>query len=235
VVKALAFAVELMTALFALGLLLAALAAWGWLRLERHAGADWGSRHLNRLDGLNRLFCRRFHRLRPEPLALPATGPALVVANHVSGLDPLLLIAASPRPLRFIIAKEQYQRFGLQWLFRAVGCIPVDRRGRPERALREAVRALAAGEVVALFPEGAIRRPDQPPRPLKGGVARLARLVGCAVYPVRIAGVRGVGHTLPAVLLRSHAHLTAQPPVDCAAAEERACLDHLAHAIGLVS
>jgi 1-acyl-sn-glycerol-3-phosphate acyltransferase len=114
--------------------------------LERANGAEWGGKWLDRLDGLNRIFCRRYHRLSAECLPLPEQGPALLVANHCSGLDPLLPIAASRRPLRFIIATEQYHRFGLEWLFRAVGCIPVDRRGRPERAFRDALKALRAGE-----------------------------------------------------------------------------------------
>src|SRR5690348_6145629 len=86
-----------------------------WPRLlracERANGADWGHRWLNRLDGLNRILCRRVHRLKHAPIELPATGGVLVASNHVSGLDPLLLIAASPRPLRFLIAREPYERW----------------------------------------------------------------------------------------------------------------------------
>jgi len=106
------------------------------------------------IDGWLRLFCRYYHRLEYEPLPLPERGPALVASNHLSGLDPLLLITASKRPLRFLIAQEEYHRFGLNWLFRAAGCIPVDRKGRPEKALRRAREALQRGEVVALFPHG---------------------------------------------------------------------------------
>lgn len=114
------------------------LLAYGWHRLMRRLEAankaDWGGKWLNRLDGLNRIFCRKFHRLRHAKLHLPAKGGALLASNHVSGLDPLLLIAASRRPLRFMIAREQYDRWWLRWLFRAIGCIPVERSRNPRAA-----------------------------------------------------------------------------------------------------
>ncbi len=61
----------------------------------------------------------------------------MVVANHISGLDPLLMAAASRRSLHFMIAREQYERFGLKWLFRMAGCIPVDRERAPEKGAGE--------------------------------------------------------------------------------------------------
>jgi 1-acyl-sn-glycerol-3-phosphate acyltransferase len=206
--------------------------AWGVRRLgQAHSEADWGGPWLNGLDGLNRLFCRGYHRLRVDHIDLPATGSALVVSNHVSGLDPLLMIAASRRPLRFIIAREEYERPGLKWLFKAIGCIPVDRNRRPELALRLALRALQAGEVVALFPHGRIHLDNHPPRKLKGGVAWLARRARCPVIPVRIEGVRAQGAILPAVFLRSHARLRGFPGVDCAGAHHDDCLEELARHI----
>jgi len=182
------------------------------LRVCRAAArADWGHGWLNTVDGLNRIFCRRFHRLRAVHLPLPKHGPALVVANHVSGLDPLLLLAASERPLRFIIAREQYERFGLHWLLRAVGCIPLDRAASPHRALAAARHALQHGEVVALFPHGRIHLEKEGPARLKPGILHLAKLSGAPVYPLRIEGVRGAGRTVSAVFLRSRARLTLFP------------------------
>ncbi len=190
--------------------------------------ADWGSPWLNRLDGLNRLFCRRYHRLECEIDPLPLQGGAIIVANHVSGLDPLLLIAAYRRPLRFMIAREQYERFWLTWLFRAVGCIPVDRRGRPDQALREALRVLGNGEVVAMFPHGKIHLDTDPPRKLKAGAVRLAHMTGCPVYPVRLDGIRGQGHTVLAVPLRSRARLRGFAPLQCQREDVDHCLRRVA-------
>jgi len=186
-------------------------------RLQRVCGrfnqVDWGTPGINSLDGLNRWYCQRFHRLDDVQLHIPASGPAVVVSNHVSGLDPLLLIAASRRPLRFLIAREQYERFGLKWLFRAAGCIPVDRESRPHLAMRSALKKLKEGEVVALFPHGKIHLDAAPLRKLKPGAARLARATGSPLVPVRITGIRGEGHVVRAVFLRSQARLTTFSPI----------------------
>lgn len=204
---------------------------WLWYRLLRACeaanGADWGNRWLNRLDGLNRIFCRRFHHLAHEPLNLPASGGALVASNHVSGLDPLLLIAASPRPLRFLIAREQYDRWWLRWLFRAVGCIPLERSRNPRGALEAARKALKRGEVVALFPHGRIHLDHHEPAPLKRGIALLASLTGAPIHPVRIEGVRAQGMTVTAVFIPSRACLLSFVPLHCAGQEDEHCLEEL--------
>lgn len=197
------------------------------LRWRAHEGTDWGRPWLNRLDGINRWWCKRFHRLQGEPLPLPPTGPALVVANHVSGVDPLLMIAASNRPLRFIIAREQYERWYLRGLFRAIGCIPIGRRGGHRDALAAARAVLAAGEVVALFPSGGITKRNEEVVALKPGVAILAEQSGAPVIPVRIDGVGGHGFTLAAVFIRSRARLQAHAPLTCAASGQAAFLDTL--------
>jgi 1-acyl-sn-glycerol-3-phosphate acyltransferase len=195
---------------------------------EKYANAHWSGPWQTRIAGLVTLFCRKYHGLSPQLLPLPAEGCALVAANHVSGLDPLLLVAASPRHLRFLIAREEYERFGLNWLFRSVGCIPVDREGRPEQAMREALKALEEGHVVAIFPHGKIHLDSDPPRRLKGGVIRLAQKTGCPIYPIRLDGIRGQGHTLAAIPLKSQVKLRAHPPMYCQDQSAEACLEELA-------
>ncbi len=216
-------------------ILLIVLAGWFLRRFVRICEAaneaDWGGPWLNRLDGLNRLFCRRFHGLAHDRLRLPRSGPALVASNHVSGLDPLLLIAAMKRPLRFIIAREQYERWYLKWLFRAIGCIPIDRERDPRTALYAARRALAAGEVVALFPQGRIRLDHEPPAPLRRGIVLLSQMTGAPIIPVRIRGVRGQGFTVAAVFMRSAARLEARPPLICENRTAEWCLEELSRAL----
>lgn len=207
---------------------LLAWAAWIVHRAARkHRRTDWGADWMNWLDGFNRWFCQSYHRLPTVRMELPPDGPAVVVANHISGLDPLLMIASASRPLRFLIAREQYYRFGFQWLFRAVGCIPVDRQGRPERALRKAYAALRDGEVLAIFPYGRIHLPDDPPRRPKGGAVRLALATGCPLVPVNISGVRGAGRIVRAVFLRSHALVSPLPVIRPGKGSDKELLDRL--------
>lgn len=200
---------------------------------ENATPADWGSRKINRIAGFIYLLCKYLHHFKYDPLPLPDSGSALVASNHLSGLDPFLLIAASPRPLRFLIAREQYERFGLHWLFRMARCIPVDREGRPERALRDALTALEEGDVVAVFPHGTIHLDTDPPRKLKGGVARLAHKTGSPIFPVRVDDVRGAGHTALAVFIPSYSRLKAHPPLDCSCLEHDDCLNRLSSFIEL--
>ncbi len=211
---------------------------WLLLRFARTCAeanpVDWGNGSNNLIVGFIMLFCRHVHHFRHEPIPLPEQGGALLASNHISGLDPFLLIAASPRPLRFLIAREEYERFGLQWLFRRAHCIPVDRERQPERALREALRALAAGEVVAIFPQGEIQVASQQ-RKLKGGVVRLAHKSACPVYPVRVADVRGAGHTVRAVFYPSQATLRTAPMLHCDGVDHAACLMMLTQYLGLDS
>ncbi len=193
-------------------------------RLDRANGADWGGKWLNRLDGLNRIFCRRYHGLEADTIHLPATGGALLAANHLSGLDPMLMIASCPRPVRFMIATEQYHRRSLHWLFRLIGCIPVDRSGKPEKAFQEALRALEKGAVIGVFPQGRIRQPGEGPVALKRGVVALAHLAGVPIIPLRISGIKGVGQIILSVVLRSRARIEAAAAITVADSKDEAAL-----------
>jgi 1-acyl-sn-glycerol-3-phosphate acyltransferase len=198
---------------------------------HKAAKVDWGGPAVNWVDGLVRLLCKYLHRLPPTDIALPKTGAAIVVANHVSGLDPFLLIAACRRPLRFLIAREEYERPLLHWLFKASGCIPVDRGGRPELALRQALRALKEGEVVAIFPHGTIHLDSDPPKKIKGGVARLAAWSGAAIYPVRIDGVGAQGQVVLAAIIPSHVILSLKEIRYCQPDQLTECLAYISKAI----
>lgn len=133
---------------------------WGLVALLTFAGVWRFSRnpagHLRRLVFalIHVLYRLRFQGRRH----VPQRGPALVVCNHVSFMDALVMGGGSPRPLRFLMDRPIYESPWLNWLFRLVGAIPVesDRRdpGNVRRALGEVSRALRNGDVVMLFPEG---------------------------------------------------------------------------------
>ncbi|MEP6852233.1 MAG: lysophospholipid acyltransferase family protein [bacterium] len=113
---------------------------------------------------------------------IPATGPAIVVANHVSYADPFVMARFTwdaGRLPRFLAKSTLFTVPVVGYILRAAGQIPV-RRGTRDAAhsLDDAVSALERGEVVVVYPEGTVTRdPDWWPTSGKTGAARLARLV----------------------------------------------------------
>jgi acyl-[acyl-carrier-protein]-phospholipid O-acyltransferase/long-chain-fatty-acid--[acyl-carrier-protein] ligase len=92
---------------------------------------------------------------------VPAQGAALIVCNHVSYIDWLLLLAAQRRPIRFVIFAAYARMWGVRHLLRWAGVIPIDGSAGPRSvlaSLRQARAALARGEVVCIFAEGNITR-----------------------------------------------------------------------------
>jgi 1-acyl-sn-glycerol-3-phosphate acyltransferase len=199
--------------LIALAIVLLLAIAWLLHVGKRANGANWGNWLANRIDGINRLFMHGFHRLPPSRIDLPDSGPAIVVANHISGLDAFILLASCSRPLHFLIAEEQYNRPGMRWLFDLSGCIPVEKSTRPERALRAALRELNEGRVIALFPFGRMHLDSDPPIKIKGGVAVLAGRSGATIYPARIEGTAVRKKVTPAVFKRGHPKLFPLDPI----------------------
>lgn len=92
---------------------------------------------------------------------LPSQGGVLLLGNHISWVDWAMVQIASPRPVRFVMLKTVYQRWYLRWFFKALGCIPIERGKGAEQALADVAEQLNDGEVVCLFPEGAISRTGQ--------------------------------------------------------------------------
>lgn len=120
---------------------------------------------------------------------MPASGPAVVVSNHLSVSDPLVLGCALRRAGRrgtFLAMAEAFSWPVVGGLLRRTGQIPVRRGVDPAAAMAPALEALANGWVVALYPEGRVTtEPDYRPLPqAKTGAVRLALEAGCPVVPV---------------------------------------------------
>ena len=107
---------------------------------------------------------------------LPTQGAAILVCNHVSFIDAMLLMAASPRPIRFIMDHNIFKVPVLGWLFRLAKAIPIAPRAQDPKAYEAAFDAAAAvlkdGELLCIFPEGGITR-DGTLQEFKGGVMKI--------------------------------------------------------------
>ncbi|NWO10608.1 MFS transporter [Chromohalobacter salexigens] len=141
------------------------------------------------------MLIRVLYRLRFRGRqSVPARGAALVVCNHVSFMDALILGGGCPRPLRFLMDRPIYESPWLNWFFRIAGAIPVDSErcdpGGVRRALDEVSHALRQGEVVMLFPEGRLTSDGEMQRFRRGVDIILAR-DPVPVVPAGLAGLWG--------------------------------------------
>jgi 1-acyl-sn-glycerol-3-phosphate acyltransferase len=125
---------------------------------------------------------------------VPASGAALVVCNHVSFMDALVIGGACPRPLRFLMDRPIYESPWLNWLFRLVGAIPVDSErsdpGGLRRTLDQVSQALRHGEVVMVFPEGRLTR-DGEMQSFRRGLDLILARNPVPVVPAGLAGLWG--------------------------------------------
>lgn len=120
---------------------------------------------------------------------VPSSGSAIVVANHPSYLDPILLSLQVERPIRFMAWDALFRIPVLGTLIRAFGAFPVDiRKGRGRDAYAKAKALIDAGEVVGLFPEGKRSRTGWMEPALREGAARLSWETGAPLVPATIAG-----------------------------------------------
>jgi len=139
---------------------------------------------------LGRAYARGFHRLDVRtPCPLPKSGAAILVCNHISGLDPVLIQSACGRLITWMMAREYYELPAMRWGFEAIGAIPVDRSGRDFAATRSALRALQRGQVLGMFPEGKIE-PDRRLLPFQTGAAMIAHRSAAPLFVAYIDGTQ---------------------------------------------
>jgi 1-acyl-sn-glycerol-3-phosphate acyltransferase len=125
---------------------------------------------------------------------IPTEGAAIVAANHVSYVDALVLAAASPRPIRFMMDHRIFATPVLGTLFRLVKAIPVAPQKEDPvvyaRAFAEAEKVLAEGDLLGIFPEGGITR-DGTLQPFKGGIMKILERQPAPVVPVALVNLWG--------------------------------------------
>jgi 1-acyl-sn-glycerol-3-phosphate acyltransferase len=125
---------------------------------------------------------------------IPTEGAAILVCNHVAFVDPVLLMAASPRPIYFIMDYQIFKTPLLGWFFRLAGAIPIaPQREDPaiyEQAFARARKVLEAGDLVCIFPEGGLTRDGQLGE-FKGGVMKLLEKNPVPVVPLALQNLWG--------------------------------------------
>ena len=140
------------------------------------------------------LMVRGLYRLELHGIEkhVPDEGPALLVCNHVSYMDALILAATIPRPVRFVMYWKIFNIPVMSWIFRTAKAIPIasakEDPALMQRAFDEVDAALAEGELVCIFPEGRLTR-DGNIAPFKSGVERILQRRPVPVVPMALRGM----------------------------------------------
>ena len=141
------------------------------------------------------LLVHTVYRIRVlHPERIPARGPAVLVCNHVSYVDALVILAESPRPIRFVMDHRIFRTPFAGWVFRQAKAIPVapahEDAALLAAAYDECARALADGELVCIFPEGKLTATGEL-NPFRHGVTEIVRRSPAPVVPMALRGLWG--------------------------------------------
>lgn len=135
------------------------------------------------------------YRVKPKSLEqIPSEGPALLVCNHVSYVDPMIIGGTIERPVRFVMYHKIFATPGLSYLFRAAKAIPIAARTEDEDMLKSAYDQIAAeledGRLVCIFPEGKITRSGDM-NEFKKGIEHIVSRTPVPVIPMALRGLWG--------------------------------------------
>lgn len=140
------------------------------------------------------MLARALYRVRISGASIPETGPAVLVCNHVSFIDPVVIMGQSPRPIRFVMDHRIFKIPVLHWFFKQGKAIAIAPAKEDPHMLDEAWRridaALDAGELVCIFPEGRITDRDGL-FPFRPGVAHIVARRPVPVVPMALRGLWG--------------------------------------------
>ncbi|MDZ4774200.1 MAG: acyl-[ACP]--phospholipid O-acyltransferase [Planctomycetota bacterium] len=140
------------------------------------------------------LATRTIYRLRVKGLEnVPEKGGALLAPNHVAMVDGLFLMAVIDRPIRFLVDRDEYEKWWQKPFMKALDAIPISARGGPRemlRALRDAGKHLEDGHLVCIFPEGQLTRNGMM-QPFRRGVERIAKGRDAPIVPIYLGNVWG--------------------------------------------
>lgn len=142
------------------------------------------------------LILKLWNRLEIHGLEnVPSHGKFILVANHVSVLDPIVVGASLPRPIRFMAKKELFEVPVLKGLVSVLGAFPVDRNKTDFQAVKQSLKILANQEVLGIFPEGGTRK-NAKKIVFRPGTAAIALKSKSPVLPVAVIGTDSLKQVL---------------------------------------
>ncbi len=141
------------------------------------------------------MLIHTIHRVKTVDVErIPEEGPAVLVCNHVSYVDALVIGAASPRPIRFVMDHRIFKTPFLGWIFRTARAIPIapakEDQWTMEKAYIEIAKALHEGDLVCIFPEGKLTTTGEM-NEFRGGIAKILERSKVPVIPMALRGLWG--------------------------------------------
>jgi 1-acyl-sn-glycerol-3-phosphate acyltransferase len=175
------------------------------------------------------ILINTLYRIRTAGLEnIPEQGPVLLVCNHISFMDPLIILGSVRRPVRFVTYYKIFNIPVVKYVFRVAKAIPIasakEDAGIMQRAFEEVDKELAAGHIVCIFPEGGITR-DGAMQGFRPGVEKILARRPVPVVPMALRGLWGsifsrrdsmLGRMRVPRRFRSKIELVAGPPVAAA-------------------
>lgn len=155
---------------------------------------------------------------RIGPCTVPARGPALIAANHSSGIDPIMIIATCPRRLpAFLVAREYYRKKIAKFFCSMNDCIPVDRENPGKSFLSGALQTFERNGALGIFPQGRFQVPGEAENEPLAGVGAIALRTGVPVIPVHISGAQYRDSPFASFFVRHNVRVKYGNPIDLSA------------------
>jgi len=138
------------------------------------------------------LLLKIFWQMKVEGLEnIPKEGALIIASNHVSYLDPAVLVASMNRKIYFITKKEVFKNIIVSFILKKLNAFPVDRENIDILAFKKAINILQEKEILGIFPEGT-RSSNGDLQELKLGVIKIAMKTGVPILPVGIIGTHKI-------------------------------------------
>lgn len=187
-------------------------AGWGlWVQIT---AGPFPKRGMNAAWRVCRAYMLVWHRLRWIGREnIPTRGKVILASNHTTGLDPLVIQAAAPRVVRWVMLRS-YMFPLLKPLWRIIEPIAVDQDGSDLSQLKQMIRVLNDDQVLGIFPEGGAQREHRKLQPFEPGIGLLARRSGAVIVPVWIYGTPQARNMIWHFLCPSRSAVTFGPPIE---------------------